>query len=83
MPVDTPSTEYTMRLPDWNLCRIVKAGRRAVVDAGEIYLDRLDGNTDDQYKAFQRRAGWYDATSRTLEGLGGMVFRKDPVLTFP
>lgn len=83
MPVDTPSKEYTDRQPDWSLCRAVIAGRRAVVAGKEVYLDRLDGHTDDQYAAYQRRAGWYDATSRTLDGLGGMLFRKEPIIVAP
>lgn len=83
MPVDTPHDDYLDRAPDWRLCRDVVAGRRAVNRGKTTYLDKLSGQTDDQYAAYQKRAGWYDATSRTLDGLGGMVFRKDPLLDLP
>src|ERR1051326_3147997 len=43
-----------------------------------IYLPMLDGQDLAQYAAYVERALWYGATKRTVQGLTGAVFRKDP-----
>ena len=36
-----------------------------------------------RYKSYVRRAVWYNATARTLDGMVGQVFSKPPVAEFP
>ena len=56
-------------------------GERAVKsrDDGEKYLPRLDGQSDDNYRAYRDRTKFFPATFRTLDALLGLLFRQDPV----
>lgn len=80
MPVDDLHPEYKTHLADWNKCRDASNGQRAIHSAGEIYLSKLSEQDDDEYNAYLERALFYEATGRTVEGLGGMIFRKTPVI---
>lgn len=75
-------------LKDWLLVNDVCAGERQVKHKKEKYLPKP--NPDDKternklrYEGFLQRAVFHNVTGRTLEGLVGTVFRKDPVLTVP
>lgn len=87
MPVDKPHDEYLANVDDWQKCRDVAYGRKKVHSAGETYLPKLshsDAATETaNYKAYKMRAGFYNATGRTIEGLSGMIFRKDPIYEYP
>ena len=80
MPVDDLHPEYKTHLADWKKCRDASAGQRAIHEAGEIYLSKLSEQEKDEYAAYLERALFYEATGRTVEGLGGMIFRKAPVI---
>lgn len=67
--------------PVWKLCRDAAKGQRAIRAARDAYLPKLSGQTDTAYTAYLNRASWFPATGRTVEGMLGLVFRKDPVLT--
>jgi hypothetical protein len=45
---------------------------------GEAYLPRLHKEEWCDYRARRDRANFFNATARTIEGLVGMLFRKDP-----
>jgi hypothetical protein len=64
-------------------CEDVFEGEDAVHSKGDLYLPRLEQQTDDQYAAMLRRARFYNAFGVTVHGMLGMVFRKDPVLECP
>jgi hypothetical protein len=49
----------------------------------EIYLPRLAGQTESQYRAYAERAAFFNATGRTLDALTGMIFSKDPQYELP
>lgn len=83
MSVDTKHAGYTERTADWQTCRDVLAGGKAVRAAGETYLPKLSGQSASEYKAYQVRAGWFGATARTHDGLTGMIFRKPAVMETP
>ena len=74
---NTPSMLYQQWLPKWQRCRDAFDGRDAVIDRGELYLPRISGDSDQLYAAYQMRAEWYGATSRTVNGLLGAVFRAE------
>lgn len=84
MPVDSLHKEYEANSADWKKCRDVAFGRRRVHAAAETYLPKLSHSDKTvekaNYDAYMMRAGFYNATGRTLEGLSGMVFRKDPII---
>lgn len=81
-------SDFGHALADWLLVSDVCEGQRKVKDGREKYLPLLNG--DDQSREAQtrfdryiQRAVFYNATGRTLEGLVGAVFKKDPVLEVP
>jgi hypothetical protein len=83
-----PHPEYVRMLPRWVRCRDAAEGQDAVKAAspdgtkapGQRYLPILPGMTLPEYQVYLSRAFWFNATGRTIEGLGGLIFRKDPVV---
>lgn len=74
---DTISRE----LAHWKRVRDTIEGARAIRRGGRRYLRyEFIGQTDAAYKLYQDRVGWFPATSRTLDGYMGLVFRRRPVL---
>lgn len=49
----------------------------------EIYLPRLSGQSEAEYRAYAERAAFFNATGRTLDALTGLIFAKDPQFTLP
>jgi hypothetical protein len=78
MPVNTPHPDFLHWKPDWKKIRDFLAGARAVKAAGEEYLPRLSGQKDGEFANYRLRAEVYGALDRTVDGLEGAVFRKDP-----
>lgn len=76
--VRTLHRDYGKYLPKWKRCRDVMAGQDAVHEAGVLYLPKLKEQSDLSYKAYRMRAGFYNASWRTVAGLSGMMFRKPP-----
>jgi hypothetical protein len=83
MAVTDTHPQYDKRHRHWQIMRDVAAGEDAVKEAGKTYLPRLGGQDDEQYAAYKLRAGFYNATGRTVDGLSGMIFRKPPMVTAP
>lgn len=80
---DTQHAEYSASLDAWQKCRDVIAGEDSVHVAGERYLPKLSGQESNDYKAYVLRAPFYNATARTIDGMVGMLFRKEPVIEVP
>ena len=76
--VNTRHKDYTTFAPKWKRCRDAAAGQDAVHAAGETYLPKLGAQETEDYNAYRKRAGFYNATWRTMSGLLGMMFRKPP-----
>ncbi len=83
MPVNTTHAEYDATLPLWQRMRTVLAGEDAVKAAGELYLPKLDSQTDAEYQGYKLRAAFFNATARTAEGFVGLLFRRDPLVRMP
>lgn len=81
--VKTTHAGYDTYSTKWKRCRDVVAGQDAIHKAGETYLDKLKDQTSDDYKAYLKRAVFYNATWRTISGLTGMMFRKPPAMDVP
>jgi len=75
--------DYLENSEAWQRIRDVLAGDRALKRAGEKYVARLDSQSDDEFRAYVERGSFYNATSRTVSGYVGMIFRRDPVLQLP
>lgn len=83
MAIDSKNASYNGAASKWQRCRDAVAGQDAVHAAGVRYLPMLKDQTFEDYTAYKLRAGFYNATGRTLEGLVGLVFRKPPQITKP
>lgn len=86
MPVDSKHPLYKANIGIWQKVRTVAEGEEAVKAAGDAFLPRIGDTKDPEhesdYRAYRDRAMFYNATGRTVEGLIGMIFRKDPVVEF-
>ena len=78
MPIDSNHREYDGALEMWQKCKDAFDGQDAVRDASTKYLPRLSGQDDREYRAYRDRADFPEATSRTIMGMLGQVFRKPP-----
>lgn len=72
---------YTKRYRQWKVIRDCVEGEDTVKDAGEEYLPRASGTTDRQYEAYKRRARWNNYLATNLDGLHGLIFRRNPIVT--
>jgi hypothetical protein len=81
MPINTTHPSYDKKLKTWTKCRDAIAGEEAVKEKGELYLPKLGGQDDDEYKSYLMRAYYYNATGRTHEAMLGTIFRIDPSIT--
>lgn len=84
----TERKELRDRKADYQLIADCADGERAVKKRSTIHLPMP--NADDQseanlarYEAYKRRAVFYNVTQRTLSGLVGEVFVRDPVAEMP
>jgi len=83
MPVDTQHETYTAAAKSWLRCRDAVAGLDAVRERGGDYIPVLAGQNTQEYTAYKKRADWYGATGRTVQGLSGAAFRKEISLELP
>lgn len=68
---------------DYSLIRTVIEGDRAIKSAKEAYVPRLSGQDDDEYKAYIGRAAFENYSARVMDGLVGLAFSKEPIITVP
>uniref|UniRef100_A0AAU6VZY7 Portal vertex protein n=1 Tax=Pseudomonas phage Pavpe01 TaxID=3138545 RepID=A0AAU6VZY7_9VIRU len=80
--------ELAAVLPIYKIIRDCLAGQEKVKAAGKTYLpmpNEVDQSPDNlaRYKGYKGRAVFYNVTRRTLQGLSGQVFARDPVSEIP
>ena len=78
MPVTDIASEYDENQDDWKMIRDVLKGAKAIREGGTRYLPQLSGMSWGEYEAYKKRAQFFNASARTLNGLVGMIFRKEP-----
>lgn len=80
MPIYTPHVQCESALAIWRKCRDVIAGQEAMHEPSRavIYLPKLKGESKEDYSRRLARSEFFNATWRTIDGLKGMLFRKDP-----
>lgn len=83
MSVETQHKDYAKWITRWQRCRDAAGGEDDVKAKQQTYLPKPSGQTDQEYLAYLKRAYWFNATARTVDGLTGLIKRKDPVLVFP
>ena len=88
MSHDTIISPLAEVLPDYKLIRDCVNGQRAIKKAKGAYLPTPDPTDTSvaglaRYDTYLGRAVFYGVTGRTLRGLVGLVFDKDPALEIP
>lgn len=83
MAVETEHPDYSNRLPDWKRLRDVIDGERRMRENAADYVRKKEGMSNDEFRSYANCAPFYEATSRTVDGLTGMAFALDPVITLP
>lgn len=81
--VQNTSANYQKYQPRWKKCRDFCDGQDEVMEAGETYLPKISGQTDEEYKEYLQSGYLYNASGRTRQGLVGMVMRKEPDINLP
>lgn len=64
----------------WRGIRHAMIGEVEIKKHGNIYLPRMESMDDDQWSAYLERAVFYNMVYRTVTGLTGAIFRRDPRL---
>lgn len=84
MAIDAAHPQYLDMAERWQRCRDVASGSDAVKAGGTKYLPCPPGmRAFDGYPAYVTRASFFNAMSRTIDGLGGAIFSKEPDITVP
>lgn len=81
--IEKEHPQYAKRSSQWAKCRDVVEGADAIKAKGPVYLPRLPGQDDESYANYKRRAVFYEATGRTLEGLSGLLIGTEPHIEAP
>jgi hypothetical protein len=89
MGIEASRKDYDGALAIWERCRDVISGSDAVKSRGARYLPPLDSQTRTaslagegarRYAEYLLRALFFNATGRTVVGLSGAMFQKEPQL---
>lgn len=83
MPVDSVREDYNKMLPKWKRLRDCSHGRDAMVKAGNLYVPDLPGADNKGNEAYRSRGNFYNAVSRTVQGMNGAIFQESPEVEFP
>lgn len=80
--------EVTALMDKWDLVEDCMQGEHAVKARADLYLPRpnpTDTSVENtaRYDQYLARAVFYNVTKRTLDGLVGQVFSRDPIIEMP
>jgi hypothetical protein len=88
--VDNKHPDYMKFQSNWIKNQDANDGEEAVKTSiqSRAYLPLLSGHRvesdgEQLYGVYQRYASWFNATGRTVDGLLGLVYRKDPIVELP
>ena len=85
--VDNKHPLYEKNAAIWQRARDCYEGSDAVKARGVAYLPALSSHHKEggaqQYRAYLLRAMFYNATGRTVDGMAGGLFQKDPSIEMP
>jgi hypothetical protein len=74
------NADYAFWRNVWRSIRHAMIGEIEIKRHGAIYLPRMESMDDDQWYAYLERAVFYNMVYRTVTGLTGAIFRRDPRL---
>ena len=69
--------QYNNNLPKWTKCR------NSIEGEVKGYVPRLADQSNDEYKAYIERPSFFNATSRTLDALVGLIHSKEAEINIP
>ena len=69
--------QYNNNLPKWTKCR------DSIEGEVKGYVPRLADQSNDEYKAYIERPSFFNATSRTLDALVGLIHSKEAEINIP
>lgn len=82
--VESPAYEclsYRAQLPDVEMMRAVHGGTKTMRAMGEEFLPKHPMEQDKKYEVRRKQAVAFNAHDRTVDGLVGMIFRREPKLS--
>ena len=77
MSVQNTHPQYNNNLPKWTKCR------NSIEGEVKGYVPRLADQSNDEYKAYIERPSFFNATSRTLDALVGLIHSKEAEINIP
>lgn len=81
MDISKPISSIAAHHQRWTINDDVTAGHYSVKPKGTTYLPKaFSEQSPEEYEAFKAHVSFYPAANRTLTGLLGLMFRRDPVL---
>lgn len=85
MPVDHQRSELRPYIKMWDVIRDCVAGEQVIKGKKEKYLPRPNAEDNSientlRYNSYLERAVFYNVTKRTLGGMTGQIFSRDPVI---
>lgn len=83
MSISTQHPRYQKYVRRWQSARDCFDGEEAIKEAGEIYLPKLKGQSNEEYEAYKGRAVFYSITAKTMSALTGMALDETPEVTYP
>jgi hypothetical protein len=83
MPIETRHPVYTKHDKRRIRARDANEGEDAVKEAGVAYLPKLQDQTDIDYQAYKLRSVYFNATGRSVDGMVGLINRKEPTVELP
>lgn len=81
--VNTTHSEYKDALELWQKCADCAEGEHVIHARSTLYLPKLAEEESTDYQARLKRTPFFNAFWRTVAGLKGTMFRKDPALVAP
>jgi len=75
--------QYKKMQVRWKRCRDAVAGEDEIHEANELYLPKLAEEQDKAYLMRRDMTPWFNASWRTIIGLKGMMFRRNPKYIIP
>jgi hypothetical protein len=76
----TPAKAYEMMRSAWTMLRDVHAGTHRLRHKASLYLPKSPAEYDEDWKARVQRTEAFNGLRQTIDGLIGMVFRRDPTM---
>ena len=84
MPIDSQHPLYEANMARWKRCRDCYDGDDAIKAGGQMYLPKIDpSQSDAEYQAYKKRASYYEAVARTVDGFVGAISRKPHQIALP